>query len=148
MIIYDTRYINSVHTYIHTYIHVHVHVHVHACLYLSTCWVQHASDGILLGLVQLWSFQLIQAPLESRGVAHGVLRAIGERKDGVQVEMIDGKVHGSHLNATVGYESNGAVILASSTGACASVCVRVWWVYLDTMTKVYITLCLLHCGLE
>ena len=54
-----------------------------------------------------------------------MLRAIREGKDGVQVEVIDSKVHGSHLNATVGYESNGAVILASSTGARACVCVCV-----------------------
>ena len=35
--------------------------------------------------------------------------------------MIDGKVHGSHLNTAVGYETNGAVILASSTGVCVCV---------------------------
>ncbi len=107
----------DMHIYIYTYTYIYIHTHI-LYMYLSARWVEHASNGVLLGLIQLRSFQLIQAPLESRGVAHGVLRAIREREDGVKVEIIDSKVHGSHLNSTVGYESNGAMVLASSTGGC------------------------------
>ena len=85
-------------------------------MYLSACWVEHASNGVLLCLVQLRSLQLVQALLKGRGVVHGGQGAVREGKDGVQVKVVDGKVHGSHLNTAVGYESNGAVILASSTG--------------------------------